>query len=151
MRKGPPPNSSPTVLAMSQLWRASNAWLRVVRRALEPLDLTHVQYILLATLQSRFDPDEIVTQRRLCRTALIDENMASQVIRTLVEKGLVRREPHPTDGRAQRLVVTPRGHEVANAGRAAVLPASESFFARLGDRLPELTGMLEELAAEDGP
>src|SRR5829696_15000 len=95
------------------LWRVTNAWQRRIRAALAPHDLTHVQFVLLASL-TWMDRSQPVTQRDLAEFAGTDVMMTSQVIRALEAKGHITRDPHPTDGRAVTLAPTPTGIALAN-------------------------------------
>ena len=74
------------------LWRVTNSWQRAIRAALAPFALTHVQFVLLATLTS-IDSSVPVTQRDLATRAAIDPMMTSQVLRTLESKGLIEHTP----------------------------------------------------------
>lgn len=112
------------------LWRASSAWQRRIRAALAPHDLTHVQYVLLASL-TWMDRTEPVTQRDLAQHAELDVMMTSQVLRTLETKGYVRREPHPRDRRAIALQPTAQGIELANLATHDVESADAAYFAVL--------------------
>ncbi|WP_374008368.1 MarR family winged helix-turn-helix transcriptional regulator [Leifsonia sp. LS-T14] len=131
------PQSSPGLL----LWRVTNAWQRAIRTALAPHDLTHVQFVLLAILTAS-DPDETLTQRDLADRASTDEMMTSQVLRTLEQKGLVRRLPHPDDRRARAITPTPAGVALVNDANAAVETADRDYFAVLGSALPEFVHAL---------
>jgi DNA-binding MarR family transcriptional regulator len=132
-----------------QLWLATNSWQRQVRRALEPLGLTHVQYTVLAATRRLGCDDQPVTQADVCRFGSLDPNMASQVVRSLENKGLLQRLPHPTDGRAQQLVLQPAGAELLERAKSAVMPVSKGFFAPLGEQQRELARMLGVLASQD--
>jgi DNA-binding MarR family transcriptional regulator len=48
------------------------------------------------------------TQRELSRVVAIEPPTVARTIDRMVRDGLVRREPHPHDGRATRIRVTPR-------------------------------------------
>jgi len=92
-----------------------------------------------------------VTQSLVSRFAGTDENMTSQVIRSLADRGLVARSEHPTDARARCLSLTPAGEELLARARALVLPARDRFFAPLGSRSAELAALLREVVdAQDG-
>jgi DNA-binding MarR family transcriptional regulator len=112
------------------LWRVTNAWQRAIRTALAPHGLTHVQFVLLASL-TWMDRSSPVTQRDLADHARTDVMMTSQVIRTLERKGYVTREPHPSDGRAVTLAPTPEGAAVANRANADVEAADRGYFGAL--------------------
>jgi DNA-binding MarR family transcriptional regulator len=131
-----------------QLWLATNAWQRIVRKALEPLHLTHVQFVLLASLSVLGEENACITQAQVSRFAATDENMTSQVVRSLADRGLLTRAEHPTDARARCLELTAEGAEVLAQARAAVKPARDKFFAPLGDRAETLAQLLREIAAD---
>jgi DNA-binding MarR family transcriptional regulator len=123
------------------LWRVTNAWQAAQRAALRPFDLTHVQFVLLASL-AWLDADGPTTQRELSRHAGTDPMMTSQVLRTLERKNLVERRTHPTDARAKALRATPEGAELAARANAAVEAVDRRFFTPLGAERAVFTGML---------
>ena len=92
------------------LWRVTNRWQAVIRAALRPFGLTHVQFVLLAALTWAMGE---LTQIELAHRTRTDPMMTSQVLRALERKGLIERREHPTDGRARLLHVTPAGAELA--------------------------------------
>ena len=130
------------------LWRVSNTWQAAQRAALHPLGLTHVQFVLLASL-TWLRSDGVVTQRDLADHAHTDPMMTSLVRRALESKRLIRRATHPTDGRARALTVTRKGAELASAANAVVEAVDRAFFGRLEDDVPRLTDMLRRLRAYD--
>ncbi len=127
------------------LWRVTNAWQAAQRAALTPFALTHVQFVLLASL-SWLATDTPVTQRELADHAHTDPMMTSQVLRALETKGLIRRAAHPADARARALTVTPEGVALANDANTAVEAADRTFFAPLANQRPHLTDLLQRLA-----
>jgi DNA-binding MarR family transcriptional regulator len=127
------------------MWRVTNAWQAAQRAALKPHGLTHVQFVLLASL-TWLDSAEPVTQKDLAAHAGTDPMMTSQVLRALEALGLVERRPHPTDSRARSLVVSDEGAALANRAVRAVEAVDRQFFAPLGDRRAEFTALLAGLA-----
>jgi DNA-binding MarR family transcriptional regulator len=124
------PGASPGFL----LWRVTLRWQRRMASALRPFGLTHVQFVLLASLWwLSAVRHEAPSQRRLAEFADTDPMMTSQVIRALEARGLVDRAPDPDDSRARRLTLTPRGAELARTAVAAVEAADRDFFAAAGD------------------
>ena len=113
------------------LWRTTNAWQRAVRAALAPLDLTHVQFVVLASLTWRDDAS--TSQRQLAAQAGLDEMMTSQVVRSLEARGLLTRGRDTTDGRVRALAVTGQGRELTAEAVRVVEEADGRFFAALGD------------------
>jgi MarR family transcriptional regulator, organic hydroperoxide resistance regulator len=131
------------------LWRVTNTWQAAMRQALHSFELTHVQFVLLATLV--WMRSEVpVTQRELAAHARTDPMMTSQVLRTLERKKLIQRLRHPTDARARALVATPEGIALANRANLAVEAVDASFFGRLASSQPDLVRLLKILDA-DGP
>ncbi len=126
------------------LWQVTNRWQAAQRAALKPFDLTHVQFVLLASL-TWLDADGPVTQRQLADHAVTDPMMTSQVLRALEARGLIRRDPHPSDNRAWSLVVTPTGRALANRANAAVEACDRDFFAVLGADRPGFNAALIRL------
>jgi len=132
------------------LWRVTNAWQAAQRSALKPLGLTHVQFVLLASL-TWLRYDKPVTQKELAEHARIDPMMTSQVIRTLEQMKWVRRDQHPTDGRARALCVTTAGARLANRAVVVVETVDRQFFGALKDGGAALTRDLNSLLASREP
>ncbi|WP_427132924.1 MarR family winged helix-turn-helix transcriptional regulator [Pseudarthrobacter sp. S9] len=126
------------------LWRVTNAWQAAQRAALQPFGLTHVQFVLLASL-TWLQAEQPITQRAIADHAGTDPMMTSQVLRALELKGLIKRSSHPTDSRARALFVTGRGAELANAAVLAVEETDRSFFTPLQAGQQDFTGMLRRL------
>ncbi|MGO4614734.1 MarR family winged helix-turn-helix transcriptional regulator [Nocardia sp. 2YAB30] len=115
------------------LWQVTNRWQAAQRAALAPFDLTHVQFVLLASLTYLADRrDDPVRQRDLAAHAATDPMMTSQVLRTLEQKGLIERRDHPGDRRAKALVPTEAGAVLVNRAIGAVESCDQEFFGPLG-------------------
>lgn len=136
------PEDSPGLL----LWQVTNRWQAAQRAALKPYGLTHVQFVLLASLSwlhgAAGGP---VTQRALADHAATDPMMTSQVVRVLEGRGLLLRGPHPDDARARALTPTPEGAALADRAVASVESCDAAFFAALGPALPAFTSALHTL------
>ena len=133
------------------LWQVSTLWHRRINAALRPLELTHAQFVLLASLVwlTDHDPATPVTQSDLAGHARMDVMLTSDVLRTLAGKGLLERRPHPRDARARSLVTTAAGRALAARSVGAVESVDRAFFARLGDRAGDLLPLLRDLASTD--
>jgi DNA-binding MarR family transcriptional regulator len=95
--------------------------------------LTHVQFVLLASLWWLADHDDRApTQARLAQQAGTDPMMTSQVTRKLEARGLLERALDPTDSRARRLRLTAVGRALVSRALADVEAADEEYFAALG-------------------
>jgi DNA-binding MarR family transcriptional regulator len=136
------PGQSPGFL----LWRATLRWQRMIAAALAPLELTHVQFVLLACTWWLNQAGERPSQVAIARQAGTDIKMTSQVLRGLERKGLLDRQPDGADARARQVVVTRRGEVLAPKAIAAVEAADAEFFAEVPRK--EAVAMLTRLAGE---
>jgi DNA-binding MarR family transcriptional regulator len=126
-----PDGSAPLSLGFL-LWHATLRWQRAIAAALEPLGLTHVQFVLLAVLWwFTVVRKEQPSQRALADQAGTDPMMTSQVVRVLERKGLVVRAPDPDDSRARRLNLTPSGRRLARKAIDVVEAVDDEFFSEL--------------------
>jgi len=132
------------------LWHVTLQWQRAIATALQPLNLTHVQFVLLACAWWLHEQDQTPNQMALARQAGTDVKMTSQVVRTLEAKGLLQREVDPADTRARRLRLTPQGTRLAQRALAAVEQVDAEFF---GQEVTGLTATLRRLihAVPDTP
>ncbi len=134
------PSESPGFL----LWHATLRWQRGISQALAPLDLTHVQFVLLACAWWLNQQGQHPSQIALASFAGTDVKMTSQVLRSLERKGLVEREVDRADTRALRLRVTRRGARLAPRAIAVVQQVDAEFF----DEVPRAAALrlLRQLA-----
>jgi DNA-binding MarR family transcriptional regulator len=137
------PNDSPGFL----LWHATLRWQRGIARALAPLDLTHVQFVLLACTWWLNEQGEHPSQIALAAQAGTDIKMTSQVLRSLERKGLVEREVDASDTRARRLHVTRNGARLAPRAIAVVEQVDADFFADVP--APDALRVLRRLVQSD--
>ena len=131
------------------LWEVTNLWQRRIRQALEPLALTHMQFVILFSCQwlSCQDDNVALTQIQLAQHARIDVNVTSQVLRVLEQKGYVVRRMHPTDMRAKVIVPTPEGRDLALRAVKVVEAADQEFFSRLGGETNHFIQLMRQLRA----
>jgi DNA-binding MarR family transcriptional regulator len=126
------------------LWKVSNAWQRRQRAALQPLGLTHSQFVILAT-STWFGASETLTQTRIAELSGVDVMTTSQVVRTLETAKLLERRAHPDDPRAKAIVVTEAGREKAKKAVVVVEETDAAFFQPIAAntaRLVKLFGLL---------
>ena len=127
------------------LWQVTNLWQRELRKALEKYDLTHSQFVLLASISWLTSKKTDITQTLLSVHTKIDPMTTSMVLRTLQKKGLISRHEHITDTRAKTVGLTAGGEEMARLAVKTVESFDDLFFHSLGDNLPAFNGMLEVL------
>jgi DNA-binding MarR family transcriptional regulator len=118
------------------LWQVTLAWQRAMRAALEPHDLTHVQFVLLTSAWWLGEHEEPPTQQRIAEHAGTDVMMTSQVLRRLAARQLISRELDDRDARARRIVLTDGGRAVLTGALSDVEATDVEFFAALGADAP---------------
>lgn len=125
------------------LWQVTTLWQREIKKRLDELNLTHSQYVLLASLLWLAGQDRPVTQIDLSLHSKIDPMTTSTVLRTLEKKGWVQRAEHPTDTRAKTVVLTPAGIDLVRRAIPVVEQTDLSFFSATD--VGELNGHLRKL------
>ena len=135
------PEESPGFL----LWHVTLRWQREIAAALAPLDLTHVQFVLLASTWWLNSRGEDPNQLGVARQAGTDVKMTSEVLRKLEAKRLIVRTVDAADTRARKIRVTERGGELAVRAVAAVEAVDAAFFRAVPDT-GALRAMLRPLA-----
>lgn len=130
------------------LWTVTSRWQRQVRQVLDPLNLTHAQFVLLASLGWLCNKEDHITQIRLADHAQMDPMTTSQVLRTLEQKGWITRLPHPRDTRAKVLQVTPEGHAMIEQSIPLVEAVDRAFFADLAPQAVALFKTLDSRSSD---
>lgn len=127
------------------LWQVTNLWQREIKKALEPYDLTHSQFVLMASIHWLTLKNELVTQIVLSTHTKIDPMTTSTVLRTLQTKGFVKRIEHPTDTRAKIVTVTESGKEIIKKAVVSVELFDSNFFASIKKNSGEFNNQLLQL------
>lgn len=127
------------------LWQITNEWQRKQRMALAKQDLTHVQFVVLASLLwlTTHEPAPI-TQQHIAQLANIDKMMVSAVVSTLVNKKLAKRLNNTDDARAYALALTDLGHEKIIKAIPIVEGIDAKFFDKKNARLVLLSHLLNK-------
>ncbi len=115
-----------------RLWHVHHAWQRFLEHALGPLGLTHIQFVLLLTVAWFEGQGQRPSQAGLVEFTHFEKMMVSRVLRSLEERGLVARSPHPDDPRANGIALTASGRAAFEAALPVIAAAQERFFACLG-------------------
>jgi DNA-binding MarR family transcriptional regulator len=108
---------------LRQAWYGLN---QALRRRIAHLDLTPDQFTVMRTLLEQHG----ITQQRLATLISSDANTVASLVNRMEKAGLIERETHEQDGRANRLGVSKRGkakydqaREIAVALQGEVLGA----------------------------
>lgn len=125
--------------------RLREAYLTFHRRAnahFEHFGATADQFVILTILADK----EGITQRELVDRASSDPNTVGEMLLRLERKNLVRRQPHPSDGRARCVFLTARGRKI----QRELLASWEGQLDRIGslfepEELQLLIGLLARI------
>lgn len=121
---------------------AARSVIGLYRPVLEPLGLTHPQYLVMLALWER-EPRRV---NDLAGALQLDPGTLSPLLKRLESAGYVRRERDPQDERALAVVLTERGRAL----REDALAIPPAIVERLGmplEELQELHGRLTTLIA----
>lgn len=129
--------------------RTYHKWHGLIKNKLRTIDLTHPQFVVLTTLAALLRQQEWVSQTDIARFSDMDVMTVSQIIRLLVKKGLIMREVHPKDSRANIILLTDMGLQKVNQALPLVEGIDQAFFGRLENNTEVLNQLLIELEAEN--
>jgi MarR family transcriptional regulator, organic hydroperoxide resistance regulator len=132
------------------LWQVTNLWQREIRKALIKYDLTHSQFVLLASVHWLTLTRQDVTQILLSSHTRIDPMTTSTVLGTLQFKGLIMRQEHSTDTRAKTVALTTSGLKVIKKAVKTIDQFDDSFFGPLGEKTKELNKTLQTMLDKGG-
>ncbi|MDX8055178.1 MarR family transcriptional regulator [Lentzea sp. BCCO 10_0798] len=125
------------------VWRLAMKWRTAVDRALDPLGLTHAQYVVLSSLLALDRP----SQRELADHTGLEALYVSKLARSLEASGFISRTRDAVDTRTVRLSLTPQGLETVEPAVALVRSLLDRLLAPLGDRTSAFSGELLALLA----
>ena len=129
--------------------RTYHKWHGMMKNKLRTIDLTHPQFVVLTTLAALLRQQEWVSQTDIARFSDMDVMTVSQIIRLLVKKGLIMRDVHPKDSRANIILLTDMGLQKVNQALPLVEGIDQVFFGKLEDKTEILNQLLMELEAEN--
>ena len=113
------------------LWQMSNLWQKKINELLAQHDITHVQYLLLATIVWMEDQNIPVNQKSLASHARSHKMMTSKVLRNLERNGFVIRSTDDRDSRHKYISLTSLGSEKYESVKNLVKDENKSFFEKI--------------------
>jgi len=122
-----------TMAAATSIMRAQQIVLAAVDEALRPFDLTFARYEALMLLS--FSRRGALPLGKMSQRLMLHQASVTNIVNRLEAQGLVRRVPHPTDGRTTLAELTDEGRRLAADATEAV-HRSEFGLTALGE--PEL-------------
>ncbi len=124
------PEDSPGFL----LWQTTMVWQRQIKRALEPYDISHAQFVIMATLMWFEAHHYDTTQILIVTWSKLDKMTVSKSLRKLVALGCVNRIEHETDTRAKSVTLTKKGKEMVRVLVPIVEGIDSVFFGQASDK-----------------
>ncbi|HXH55566.1 MAG TPA: MarR family winged helix-turn-helix transcriptional regulator [Gammaproteobacteria bacterium] len=105
------PEDSPGFL----LWQTTMIWQRQIKKTLEAYDVSHAQFVIMATLMWFEAHHYDTTQISIVNWSKLDKMTVSQSLKKLVALGYVNRIEHETDTRAKSVFLTEKGKDRVRA------------------------------------
>lgn len=127
--------------ALTSIMRVQQLMLSRVEAALRPFELTFARYELLTLLG--FTRDGALPMASASARLQVHPTSVTNTVDRLEAAGLVRREPHPTDGRATLVVIEPAGRKLAQRATDAL---NTHVFSVLGIPGEDLETLMSTLA-----
>ena len=109
-------------------WKVSTLWQRKIKENLNKINLTHTQFVILASIQELNERHEIITQKEISDFSSVDTMTVSSVLRLLEKKKLITRITHPKDTRANKIEVTSEGQKIIHVAIPIVEAVDDEFF-----------------------
>lgn len=115
------------------LWKVNSLWQREIKKILQEFDLSHTQFVVLATTHFLGMKDKTVTQIQISKQTGIDKMLISNILKVLLSKKLILRKEHETDTRAKIVRLTKNGENLLKKAVKAVEDFDKIFFKKLTD------------------
>jgi DNA-binding MarR family transcriptional regulator len=134
--------------AVTSVMRAQAIMLARTEAVLRPLGLSFARYELLTLLS--FTRSGTLPMARAGTLLQVHPTSITNAVRRLEKAGLVRREPHPSDGRAALIQITEPGRELAAEATKLI---NEAVFTQPGlspDGLKLLFSVIRDFRREAG-
>ena len=111
--------------------RVYNKWHSIIKKELKKMNLTHPQFVVLASLAYLSQDNNEVTQVMISKLSGIDVMTISQILNLLEKNDFVKRKEHSKDTRAKAVILSKKGEEVLQKAVPLVEQIDEVFFGKL--------------------
>jgi DNA-binding MarR family transcriptional regulator len=142
------PDVGDAMAAATSIMRAQQVVLAAVDGALRPFGLTFARYEgLVLLLYSR---KGVLPLGKMGQRLMIHPTSVTNIVDRLEQQGLVRRLPHPTDGRTTLAEITREGRALAARATVAVNQISFGLGELSTEDLQQLMGIIRRLRSSAG-
>src|SRR6476659_8829506 len=136
----------PAMHAVTSLMRVQQLVLGRLDAILRPHGLTFARYEALVLLV--FSSRGSLPLGKMGERLQVHPTSVTSIVQRLESAGLVRRRPHPADGRAVLCEITPAGRELVEAATVDLVGADFALGALRDDQLRELSDLLRPVRRE---
>jgi MarR family transcriptional regulator, organic hydroperoxide resistance regulator len=123
------PEHSPGFL----LWQTTMSWQRLIKQALEPHNISHAQFVILAILLWWQGQKKDATQVDIINMSKLDKMTVSKSLKKLTGMELVVRHENQEDARAKSVQLTGLGAKLATKLVPVVEGIDAEFFGKIGN------------------
>lgn len=134
--------------AVTSVFRAQQIYLARIDAVLRPMGLTFARYEVLMLLM--FSRTGALPLNKVGARLQVHPTSVTNAVNRLQEQGLIRRQPHPTDGRTTLASITPAGRRLAGKATTTI---NDTVFRHPGldpVRVETLVEVLERLRGDAG-
>lgn len=140
------PEDSPGFL----LWQTTITWQRLIKKALDPYDISHAQFVILAITLWFENKNQEISQSLIINQSKLDKMTVSKSLKKLVSHAYVKRLEHSQDTRAKSVHLTKKGKDLAAKLVPLVEKVDETFFGVINKTQQQsLINILNEIIAGD--
>jgi len=125
--------------------RVYNKWHFIIKKELKKINLTHPQFVVLASLAYLSQNGNEVTQIMISKLSGIDVMTVSQILNLLEKYYFVKRKEHSRDTRAKAVTLNKKGEEILQKAIPLVEQIDEFFFGKLNNDEEEFKHFLIRL------
>lgn len=113
------------------LWQTTMIWQRQIKKALEIYNISHAQFVILATLMWFEMNHEDTNQIRIANWTKLDKMTISKSIKKLVDMKYVKRIEDKEDTRAKHVFLTNNGKDLIRKLVPIVEEIDQRFFEKI--------------------
>ena len=103
----------------------------MIKQELKKMNLTHPQFVVLASLAYLSQNGNEVTQVMISKLSGIDVMTLSQILSLLEKHNFVKRKEHSRDTRAKAVTLNKKGEEILQNAVPLIEQIDEFFFGKL--------------------
>ena len=111
--------------------RVYNKWHSMIKKELKKMNLTHPQFVVLASLAYLSQDSDEITQVMISKLSGIDVMTVSQILNLLEKHDFVKRKEHSRDTRAKAVILNKKGEEILQKAVPLIEQIDEIFFKKL--------------------